>query len=61
MKNIAITIFIVLIVAIMVLYLVSFQVREIESVLVTTFGKPTREITTPGWYLKWPAPMERIY
>ena len=61
MKNIIITIFIVLIVAIMVLYLVSFQVREIESVLVTTFGKPTREITEPGWYFKWPAPIQRVY
>jgi membrane protease subunit HflC len=61
MKNIAITIFIVLIVAIMVLYLVSFQVREIESALVTTFGKPTRQITKPGWYFKWPAPIEQVY
>jgi len=61
MKNIAITIFIILIVAIMVLYLVSFQVREIESVLVTTFGKPTREITEPGWYFKWPAPIQRVH
>lgn len=61
MKNIAITIFIVLIVAIMVLYLVSFQVREIESVLVTTFGKPTREITEPGWYFKWPAPIQKVH
>ena len=61
MKNIAITIFILLVVAIMVLYFVSFQVREIESVLVTTFGKPTREITEPGWYFKWPAPIQRVH
>jgi len=61
MKNIAITIFILLVVAVMVLYFVSFQVREIESALVTTFGKPTREITEPGWYFKWPAPIERVY
>jgi modulator of FtsH protease HflC len=61
MKNIAITIFVVLIVAIMVLYFVSFQVREIESALVTTFGKPTRGITEPGWYFKWPAPIEQVY
>jgi membrane protease subunit HflC len=61
MKNIAITIFIVLIVAIMGLYLVSFQVREIESALVTTFGKPTRQMTEPGWYFKWPTPVERVY
>lgn len=61
MKNIAITIFIILIVAVMVLYFISFQVREIESALVTTFGKPTRGITEPGWYFKWPVPIEQVY
>ncbi len=59
MKNIAITIFIVLVVAVLGLYLISFQVRETESVLVTTFGRPTRQITEPGWYFKWPAPIQR--
>ena len=59
MKNLAITIFIVLIITILGLYLVSFQVRETQLVLVTTFGKPTREITEPGWYFKWPAPIQR--
>ncbi len=61
MKNIAITIFIILIIVVLGLYLVSFQVRETESVLVTTFGKPTREISEPGWYFKWPAPIQRIH
>ncbi len=63
MKNIAITIFIVLVVAVMGLYLFSFQVREIETALVTTFGKATSEdeITEPGWYFKWPAPIQRVY
>jgi len=63
MKNIAITIFIVLVVIVMGLYLVSFQVREIETALVTTFGKATSEdeITEPGWYFKWPAPIQRVY
>jgi len=61
MKNITITIFVILIVAVMTLYLVSFQVREIESALVTTFGKPTRQIIEPGWYFKWPMPIERVY
>jgi len=61
MKSIAITVFIVFIVVVMGLYLVSFQVREIESALVTTFGKPTRPITEPGWYFKWPAPIQRVY
>ena len=61
MKNVALTIFIVLIIAVLGLYLVSFQVREIESALVTTFGKPTREITEPGWYFKWPTPIQWVY
>ena len=61
MKNIAITIFIILLIVVLGLYLISFQVREIEYALVTTFGKPTRQITDPGWYFKWPAPIQRIY
>ena len=61
MKNIAVTIFIVLVVAIMSLYLISFQVRETEFVLVTTFGKHTRQITEPGWRFKWPTPIERVH
>ncbi|MHC4573520.1 MAG: protease modulator HflC [Planctomycetota bacterium] len=61
MKNVAITIFIVLLVAVMGLYLVTFQVRETESALVTTFGKPTRPITDPNLYFKWPAPIQRVY
>jgi membrane protease subunit HflC len=63
MKSVAVTIFIVLIVAILALYLFSFQVREIETALVTTFGKATEEdeITKPGWYFRWPAPIQRVY
>ena len=61
MKNIAITIFIALVLIVIGLYLVTFQVRETESVLVTRFGKPVREITEPGLRLKWPAPIERVH
>lgn len=61
MKNITITIFIVLIVVIMGLYFASFQVRETESALVTTFGNPKRVITEPGWYFKWPTPIQQVY
>jgi len=61
MKSIAVTILIVSIVTVMGLYLVSFQVRVTESALVMTFGEPTREITKPGWYFKWPAPIQRVY
>jgi len=61
MKNITITIFIVLIIVIMGLYFASFQVRETESALVTTFGNPKRVITEPGWYFKWPVPIQQVY
>jgi len=61
MKNIAITIFILLVIIIMGLYLIAFQVRETESALVTRFGKPVREITEPNLCFKWPAPIERVH
>jgi membrane protease subunit HflC len=61
MKNIAITIFIALVVIVMSLYLVAFQVRETESVLVTRFGQPVRTITEPKLCFKWPAPIERVH
>ncbi len=61
MKQLAVTIFIILIVVTLGLYLVSFQVRETESALVTTFGKPTRPVTEPGWYFKWPFPIQQVY
>jgi membrane protease subunit HflC len=61
MKNVAITVFIVLVIAVLGLYLISFQVRETESALLTTFGRPTRQLTEPGWYLRWPAPIQRVY
>ena len=40
MKSVAITLFVVLLIAILAVYLVSFQVSEMESALVMTFGKP---------------------
>ena len=61
MKNIAITIFVALVVVVLGLYLIAFQVRETESALVTRFGKPVREITEPDLYFKWPAPIERVH
>ena len=60
MKNFAVIVLVVLIVGIMMLYLVSFQVRQSEMALILTFGKPTRPITEPGWRLKWPAPIQTL-
>jgi membrane protease subunit HflC len=63
MKNIAIAIFVALIIITLGLYLISFQVRETESCLKTTFGKATveDEITKPGWYFKWPFPIQQVH
>ncbi len=62
MKNIAIPILIAVIFLVMVVYLVTFQVRETESAFVTRFGKPVGEaISKPGLYFKWPAPIEQVH
>lgn len=61
MKNIAILIFVVLLIAVIGLYLVSFQVRETESALVMRFGEPIHEITEPGLCFKLPDPIDRVH
>lgn len=61
MKNIAITIFAISVISILALYLISFQVSQTECCLVTRFGKPTRQITEPGWFFRYPAPIERVH
>ncbi len=58
MKNLTIPIFLLMLFVVLGLVSATFQVRETESALVTTFGKPTRQITEPGLYLKWPPPIE---
>jgi membrane protease subunit HflC len=51
-----------LLVAVMfVLLQVLFTVREGEAVVVTTLGKPVRELTAAGLYTRWPWPVQRIY
>jgi modulator of FtsH protease HflC len=43
------------------LLLFTFQVRQTEIALVTTFDKPSRYIEEPGFKLKWPPPIQRVY
>src|SRR5688572_16616655 len=43
------------------LLLVFFQVRTTEVAMVTTFGRPTRPVTEPGAYMKWPWPIQQVY
>ncbi len=61
MKNVSVLILVILIAVVLVLSFVSFQIRETEMALVTTFGRPTRSITEPGWYWKWPLPMQMVH
>jgi len=61
MKNFSGIIFVVLVIAVLGIYLVSFQVRETESVVVTRFGEPRKSIDEPGLYWKWPRPIERVH
>jgi membrane protease subunit HflC len=45
------------------LLLFTFQVRQTEVAVVTTFGEPTREITEPREFpfFKWPWPFQKVY
>jgi membrane protease subunit HflC len=63
MKNIVSAIFIVLLISILVLLLFTFQVRETELALKTTFGNVTSkdQITEPGVYFRWPFPIQQIH
>jgi modulator of FtsH protease HflC len=60
MKNVSIPVFLLLLFVVLAMMSASFQVRETESALVTTFGKPTRQLTSPGLYFKWPPPVEWV-
>ncbi len=59
MRNITLVIFLALLFVVLALVFICFQVRETQSVLVTRFGRPVRQITEPGLYFKWPPPIER--
>ena len=62
MKRNALTLIIgILLLLIFGLLLFVFQVRKSQVAVVTTFGNPTRPITEPGAYLKWPWPIQRVH
>lgn len=50
-----------LLVLIFVLLLFTFQVRQTEVAVVTTFDRPTRFIESPGLQWKWPPPIQKVY
>ncbi|HSU57190.1 MAG TPA: protease modulator HflC [Candidatus Dormibacteraeota bacterium] len=62
MKSNPLIVFIgVLLIAIVALLLFTFQVRQSEVAVVTTFGKPTRPIIEPGLKAKLPWPIQKVY
>jgi len=50
-----------LLVAIFALLLFSFQVRQSEVAVITTFGKPVATYTNAGAYFKLPWPIQKVY
>jgi modulator of FtsH protease HflC len=61
MKNLFVTILLIIIVIVLGLKFCFYQVRETESVLITRFGKPVAEKVDPGLYIKWPSPIEKVH
>jgi modulator of FtsH protease HflC len=62
MKKNAITFIVAaVLLVIFVLLLFFFQVRQSETVVVSTFGKPTETLTNAGLYPKWPWPVQSLY
>jgi modulator of FtsH protease HflC len=63
MKRNALTLVVgVILLVIFFLLLFTFQVRQTDVVVLTTFAKPSAEpITTPGLYFKWPMPIQKVY
>ncbi|MDR3459304.1 MAG: protease modulator HflC [Verrucomicrobiae bacterium] len=59
-KSLLTIIIAIVLVVIFALLLFSFQVRQSEVVVVSTFLKPTDTITNAGFNLKWPWPIQSI-
>ena len=50
----------VLVLAVIVVYLFSFQVRQTETAVKLTFGKESGKIDNPGLFFKWPWPIQSV-
>lgn len=60
MRNIWGLILVVVIIVVFFFSMMTFQVRETETKVVTIFGKPVRTITEPGLYFRWPKPINNV-
>ncbi len=59
-KNLITILIAAVLVVIFALLLFTFQVRQSEVVVVSTFLKPTATITNTGLYAKWPWPVQSL-
>jgi membrane protease subunit HflC len=59
-KNLLTLLIAAVLVVIFALLLFTFQVRQSEVVVVSTFGKPVNTITNAGLYVKYPWPMQSL-
>ncbi len=61
-KNLITVIIAAVLVVIFALLLFTFQVRQSEVAVLTTFGKPAaNNIDQPNLYFKWPWPIQQVY
>lgn len=61
-KNLITVIIAAVLVVIFALLLFTFQVRQSEVAVLTTFGKPAdKNIDRPNLYFKWPWPIQKVY
>ena len=61
-KNLITIVIAAVLVVIFVLLLFTFQVRQSEVAVLTTFGKPAaNNLDQPNLYFKWPWPIQQVY
>ena len=61
-KNLITVVIAAVLVVIFALLLFTFQVRQSEVAVLTTFGKPAaKNIDQPNLYFKWPWPIQQVY
>lgn len=51
----------ILVATVLLIAMLTFQVRENEHAILTRFGRPVRVLTAPGLYGKWPWPIESVH
>jgi membrane protease subunit HflC len=59
-KNATTLVIAAVLLVIFVLLLFTFQVRQSEVVVISTFQKPVETITNAGLYVKWPSPIQTV-